>query len=68
MRVSTAIEVLKILKRANGQLVTMTSIAGSVGVSLRTVGRVLEELICCGCPIDILRGSQGGVKLVGDFL
>ena len=68
MKIHTAIELLKILKRANGHIVTLTSLAGSLDVSLRTISRVLEELICCGCPIDILRGRHGGVKLVGDFL
>lgn len=68
MRVSTAIEILKILKKVNGRIISMQSIAGSLGCSSRTIKRAIEELICCGCPIDILRGSHGGVKLVGDFL
>lgn len=68
MKVSVVIEVLKVLKRANGQRVSMTSLGGSAGCSERTVGRCLEELICCGCPIDIKKGPHGGVKIAGDFL
>lgn len=67
MKISIAIEILKELKRANEQM-TLRSLAGSLNISTRSVGRYLNELSCCGIPICIERGRYGGIKLDGEFL
>lgn len=66
MKISVAIEILKELKRANEKM-TLQSIAGSLNISTRSVGRYLNELTCCGVPIRIERGRYGGIRLDGEI-
>lgn len=67
MKISIAFEILKELKRANEKM-TLRSLAGSLNISTRSVGRYLDEMQCCGVPILIERGRYGGIKLEGEFL
>lgn len=66
MKISIAFEILKELKRANEKM-TLRSLAGSLNISTRSVGRYLDEMQCCGVPISIERGRYGGIKLEGEF-
>lgn len=43
--------------------VTATYLAGKYSISVRSVYRYVEEMICAGIPIDIARGSQGGIYI-----
>ena len=43
--------------------VSASYLAGKYGVSVRSVYRYIDEMTVAGVPIDVVRGSQGGVRI-----
>lgn len=46
---------------------TASSLAEKYGVSIRSVYRYIDEMIIAGIPIDVVRGSKGGIFISDAF-
>lgn len=64
MKLSIAIDILRLLYRdESGIPIPVSKIALRFGVTPRTIYRYLDELTCCGIPIDRVRGYGGGIGI-----
>ncbi len=62
--VAVTVEILRLLYRnMSNNPISIPYISRSLGISERTVYRYVDELTCCGIPIDKIRGCRGGIIL-----
>ena len=60
--------VLKILKILNEcPQTTAPKIAAELDISIRSVYRYVDEITCCGYPINVKSGNGGGIWLDSNF-
>ncbi len=47
--------------------VSASYLAGKYGVSVRSIYRYIDEMTVSGVPIDVMRGSSGGIRISDTF-
>ena len=62
--IGIALEILRALYKNQTQLpISASSLGRQLGLSTRTIFRYVDELICCGIPINSARGRYGGLTI-----
>ena len=64
-KIENALKILKILNEY--PRISASKIAIELDISVRSVFRYVDELTCCGYPINVERGRYGGISLDRDF-